>query len=52
MKYNTLKNFIIEIYHYDMLDAILLKSSIIDKIVTKLFVYYLFYFKSARILTP
>ena len=33
-----------------MLEDILLKSSKMDKIAAKLLVFYLFYFKSARIL--
>jgi len=50
MKYITVKNFIIAIYHHNNEGAILQKSSIINKVVTKLLVYYLLYFKFAGIL--
>jgi len=49
MKYITPTYFIFTVSHPKK-DAILQKSSIIDKVVTKLLIYYLSHFKLASIL--
>ena len=50
MKYIAVKNLIIAIYHHTKQGAILVKISTIDKVDTRLLIYYLLYFKYTNIL--